>query len=196
MIDKLSELLENQSSSKVYKIFMTEAIFWNLIEQSRAESKTRPKQIFQILEEKVARLSRDQILRFDLILHEFLRVWYRANILAAATIINVSCELDELNEFETFIIMQGKEIWEQALKNPDSLADLEIEDEAKCVELFEVPEKAYAQATGEEDFEMVHVDYQAQNLIGKLDLWQDEKGKVDKIKLKTLLPRLYEKWWE
>ena len=69
MIDKLSELLENQSSSKVYKIFMTEAIFWNLIEQSRAESKTRPKQIFQILEEKVARLSRDQILRFDLILH-------------------------------------------------------------------------------------------------------------------------------
>ena len=175
---------------------MTEAIFWSLIEQSRAESKTRPKQIFQILQEKLASFSGDEILRFDHILHEILRFGYRSNMLAAATIINVSSELDELNEFEAFIIMQGKEVWDQALKNPDSLADLEIEDEAKCPELLEIPEKAYEQATGEEDFEMVHVDYQPQNLIGKLELWQDEKGKVDKVKLKSLLPRLYAKWWE
>jgi hypothetical protein len=175
---------------------MTEAIFWSLIEQSRAESKTRPKQIFQILQEKLTRFSSDEILRFDHILHEILRFGYRSNMLAAATIINVTSDLDELNEFESFIIMQGKEVWDNALKNPDSLADMEVEDEAKCSELLEIPEKAYEQASGEEDFEMVHADYQPQNLIGKQDLWQDEKGKVDKVKLKALLPRLYAKWWE
>jgi len=175
---------------------MNETIFWNLIHQSQAESKVKPSAIFQILEEKLARLSGDEILHFDQILHERIRVGFRSNLLAAATIINAGVDLDELSDFEAFILMRGKEIWENALKNPDSLAEVDFEDDFICTEIWSVPEKAYEQATGQEDFEMVHFEYQPQNLIGSQDIWQDGKGKPDNDKLKVLLPKLYQKYFE
>ncbi len=175
---------------------MNETIFWHLIEISLAESRVKPNAIFQILQEKLARLSGDEILRFDQILHELVRVGFRSNLLAAATIINAGSDLDELSDFEAFILMQGKQIWDQALKNPDSLADLEYAGDFVCTEIWSVPERAYEQATGQEDFEMMHFEYQPQNLIGATDIWQDSKGKPDNQKLRTLLPKLYQKYFE
>ena len=175
---------------------MTEAIFWKLIDTAIAESKGSLKNALNILEEDVAKLPGDQILRFDLILHETARVGYRSNMLAAAYIINAGSDLDDLNDFLGFVIMQGQAIWQNALKNPDSLADIEIEDEALCTEIWELPEKAYERSTSQEDFEMIHFDYPVSNLIGTLQTWYSENDKADKEKLKELLPNLYNKWWE
>jgi len=175
---------------------MTETIFWDLINQSKAETIYKPDQFFNTLEEKLCRLDGDQILRFDMILHEVVRVGFRSNLLAAAYIINAGADLEDFQDFLGYLIIQGKEVWDNALKNPDFLADVEIEDEASCAKIWEIPSISYERVTGEEDFEMVHFDYMPNNLIGSPELWHDSNNKVDKNKLKELLPRLYEKWWE
>lgn len=175
---------------------MNETTFWNIIDKSHKEAKFNIHKTLDILEEELTRLEPDQILRFDMILHEMVRIGYRSNLLAAAYIINAGCEAEELPDFLAYLIIQGKEMWDKALKNPDILADLEIEDEANCNSLWEVPAVAYQRSSDMEDFEMVHYDYQPLNLIGNLDHWHDSNGKVDQTKLKEVLPNLYRKYFE
>jgi hypothetical protein len=79
---------------------------------------------------------------------------YRWDLWAAAYLLNGGCSDDGFDYFRGWLVAQGRAVWEQALADPDSLADAGVapdDDGVECEDILAVASDAYAQATGQDD---------------------------------------------
>jgi hypothetical protein len=109
---------------------VTEDEFWDHI---RATRRVDPETHTERLAARLAKLPEGDIL-------DFVRRWdeasaraYRRDLWGAAYLINGGCSDDGFQYFRWWLILQGRPVYEAALADPDTLAEvLDGEDEVEC----------------------------------------------------------------
>jgi Protein of unknown function (DUF4240) len=102
---------------------MTLDQFWEHIDATRDPDS---------LVERLAELPPDEILDFEYFWHTTSAQAYRWNLWGAAYLINGGCSDDGFIDFRSWLMLQGRKVFDAALANPDSLADVVDGDEAEC----------------------------------------------------------------
>lgn len=169
---------------------MNEQIFWELIDQSKSEANGDPEVLRERLVSKLSKYSTEEILEFDRILDKYSAEAHTSELWAAAYIINGGCSDDGFDYFIGWLISQGREVYETALKNPESLADIisdEEAGEADFEDFLYIAYDAYTAHTGKEDF--FDVVERADRPEVELT-WNEDEEELEKM-----FPGLVEKFW-
>ncbi len=129
---------------------MTEEEFWAFIDKSREESAECEAQA-AALAWLLSAQSAQAIQSFDGIFAAKRADAYRWDLWGAAYLINGGCSDDGFEYFRCWLIGQGREVFEKALNNPDSLADILSggEDDLECEDLLHAADKAHEDLIGE-----------------------------------------------
>jgi len=126
---------------------MTSDEFWDHIKATKRQDLDEH---VERLVKRLAKLPPDEILDFEHWWHVSSAQAYRWNLWGAAYLINGGCSDDGFIDFRTWLMLQGRKVFDAALANPDSLADLKVEeDEAGC-QCYPATQ-AWFQATGQDD---------------------------------------------
>ena len=132
---------------------MTKDDFWNLIEKSKqlvgdGDCYDQAEIVQSLLEE----LNPTDIEDFDRFYDEMRLESYDQQLWAAAYIINGGCSDDGFEYFRGWLISRGKEVFENAVKDPGTLvSEIPKEDEdLEYEDMLYVARNAYEKKTGEE----------------------------------------------
>lgn len=128
---------------------MTETDFWALIESTRADDADTHA---ERLTARLAKRDPKEILAFGHLWERLRDDAYTWPLWGAAYLINGGCSDDGFTDFRSWLILQGEATYREALASPDSLANLQIEDDEASCECYIAPD-AYQTATqaGEHD---------------------------------------------
>ena len=119
--------------------------FWQLVETTRGQP-DRAEALARLLEP----LDPDEIVRFRLVYDDLLQSAYTVDLKGAAYTINGGCEDEGFVLFREALIERGRAIFEAAVRDPDSLADVVTPGEpiAETEGLGNAPAMAWAAKTG------------------------------------------------
>ena len=133
--------------------------FWALIEDSRRQVPD-PADGEQVAAQATALLSvyrREEIVAAGQALRELMAKSYRTPLWAAAYVINGGCSDDGFDYFRGWLIVQGREVFEHVVADPDALADLPVvraqepgEAFLECEDTLYIAARAHRAVTGEE----------------------------------------------
>lgn len=98
--------------------------FWRIIHDSKQESGGDTDAQVEWLQRTLETLPPEDIVAFDRIFTEYYFTSYRWDLWAAAYIINGGCSNDGFDYFRAGLIAQGEEVFTNALKDPETLADV------------------------------------------------------------------------
>ena len=112
---------------------MDERRFWDMLEETRPPARGRGllrrkpsgpdlEQHSERLVEALAALGAEEIADFDRIWHELSARAYRWDLWGAAYVINGGCSDDCFDYFRDYLISLGRDAYERALSDPESLA--------------------------------------------------------------------------
>lgn len=123
--------------------------FWKLIEDSGSGGD--PGERVESIEAELGERSAEEIVDFERHLADLLAASYTWKLWGAAYLINGGCSDDGFDYFRGWLIAQGRSVFEKAIADPDSLADLaDLEEDVECEEMLYVARSAYEAATQEE----------------------------------------------
>jgi hypothetical protein len=117
---------------------MDKGTFWKMIETAKARSKGDPFKQIKLLKAALEKLSPEQIVAFDKIFSQLKAESYRNELWAAAYIIQGGCSDDGFEYFRCWLIAQGQKVYEEALLDPETLADAIDYDEEEREEVLDV----------------------------------------------------------
>jgi len=125
--------------------------FWDIIERTRAAASDRdPDSYTDALAAILRQLSPEQVAEFGFRFTECLRAAYHWDLWHAAYLINDGCSDDAFEDFRAWLISRGREVFERAVRDPDSLAQLG--KQALFCSFFEellgVDDQVYEEMTG------------------------------------------------
>src|SRR4051812_16701293 len=126
--------------------------FWAVIEQSRRDTDGDLDQQLENLDQLLGQLPPAEIVSFGTILDQLLAASYKGDLWGAASLINGGCSDDGFDYFRRWVVAQGRRVYEDALRDPDSLAAVVEEGDCECEELSYVPIKAYERVTRRKDW--------------------------------------------
>jgi hypothetical protein len=98
--------------------------FWEIIDSARRENGGW-EEMYEPLVNRLAELAPNEILLWQNIFDEYQSLSYKTKLWAAAYIINGGCSDDGFDYFRGWLTAQGKKVFLNVLKDPDSLAELE-----------------------------------------------------------------------
>jgi len=108
--------------------------FWKIIDEARAEAGGW-EEMDGPLQDLLTELELDDLLLWAHIFDEYQRLSYKSKLWAAAYVINGGCGDDGFDYFRAWLTAQGREVFHEALRDPDCLAevsscegDVEFED--------------------------------------------------------------------
>ena len=96
--------------------------FWKIIENSKANSKNLIEQI-ESLKNELRKLTEIQIVEFDNRFIALKNKAYRWDLWGAIYLLRDGCSDDSFEYFREWLVGQGKEKFEAAIKNPESIKD-------------------------------------------------------------------------
>ena len=132
---------------------------WDLIETARdeAEDATDADAVADALVRDLAERDPEVIEAFDAALAALVAESYLTELWAAAYLVNGGASDDGFDYFRGWLIAQGRDVFEAAVADPDSLADvpavrgaIAAGEELECEAMLGVAWDAYEVATGEE----------------------------------------------
>ena len=103
---------------------MDDAAFWQLIAETRAAAGNETDGQSDLLEQSLRRLPADQIAQFERIRQGLDRRAYTYELWGAAYVIEDGCSDDCFRDFRGYLISLGRDPYEAALRDPDSLASV------------------------------------------------------------------------
>jgi hypothetical protein len=163
--------------------------FWQLIEITPAESGGNPERQAELLVQALLRMSIEDILGYQRIHDALEDRAYKADLWNAAFIIGEGCGNDRFMDFRAWLIAQGKATYENALRNPDMLADLILIEERYATQwegLLYVGAIVYRQKTNtENDIPRCH---------SPVPLTGTDVSPEDEEALRVLYPKLWAKF--
>lgn len=129
---------------------MTEDEFWAFISRSREKS-TECEQQASELAWLLSAQPAAEIQSFDDIFAAKRQEAYRWDLWGAAYIINGGCSDDGFEYFRCWLIGQGREVFDRAVAEPDSLADILTgdEDDVECEDLLYAADRAHEDLIGD-----------------------------------------------
>ncbi|MEU4995174.1 DUF4240 domain-containing protein [Streptomyces sp. NPDC021622] len=131
---------------------MDETEFWEIVDRTRVAAEGDPEDHADLLAERLLELEPDMVLDFARHFEARYNRAYRWDLWGAAWILLGGVSDDAFDYFRCWLIGQGREVFEGALHDPDSLADLledfdeEIDGDGE--ELGYAADEAYEQLTG------------------------------------------------
>ena len=124
--------------------------FWALIHQAKSACAHDMKAMETFILEQLVTLGPESAWNFHHILHAYSSLAYQYGLWDAAGIIKgYGCSDDGFIDFRAWLIAQGKEIYLAALRDPDTLAEIEPYGECCFESLSYVGSDAYEQLTGQ-----------------------------------------------
>ena len=133
--------------------------FWKLIEDARRQVPD-PADGEEVAARAAALLSaypREEIVAAEQVLGELMAWSYRTPLWAAAYVINGGCSNDGFDYFRGWLILQGREVFEHVVADPDALADLPVIRARalgaaclECEDTLYIASRAHRAATGED----------------------------------------------
>lgn len=134
---------------------MSDDTFWALIDQS-AKHESDPEQQLAVLKAGLSRLSPEEIEAFDAAFWRQMSRSYTWDLWGAAYIVHGGASDDGFEYFRRWLISKGRAVFEAALADPDSLADMLVADIDGVLEFEEfgyVASEAWAKRTGKSEDE-------------------------------------------
>ena len=129
---------------------MNEGRFWQLIDETRAEADGDLERHAELLEDRLADEEPAAVAEFDRLFRQKRADAYRWDVWAAAYVINGGCSDDCFEYFRNYVISLGRERFEATLRDPDSLAEIEIAEDPEAESLGYAALAAYERAAGDE----------------------------------------------
>ena len=132
---------------------------WDLVETAReqVEDADDADAVAAALVQELAERDPDVIEAFDLALAAVLAQSYTTDLWAAAYLINGGASDDGFDYFRGWLVAQGRDVFEAAVADPDSLAEVPAvrgatagDDELECEEMLSVAWDAYSAATDDD----------------------------------------------
>jgi hypothetical protein len=126
--------------------------FWTLIDAAGAAAGGEVELFGDTLSRVLSPLASDELVSFDSIFSQLISRAYRWDLWGAAYLVNGGCSDDGFVYFRAWLIMQGRDIYERALADPDSLAEVcdEPGEDAECEDVLYVADELYVVKTGSE----------------------------------------------
>jgi hypothetical protein len=118
---------------------MTSDQFWQVIEASKASSQGNQDAQVEALAAQLSALKPAEIAEFERRFVEQVDRAYHWDLCGAAYVIRGGCSDDSFMDFRSWLISMGREVYERALKDADSLADVALGTdpaEETCFEEF------------------------------------------------------------
>lgn len=148
-------------------------IFWELIEKSHKDSYKQMEKQVSLLVNLLATRSVEDIIEFELIFTKLFWDAYIARLWEAAYVIGCGCSDDGFYDFRAWLIGQGKEVYQKAIIDPESLADIletRHRNEISDGRLLDVTRNAHEIKTGSKLPQMLLAPYDGgiATLIGEL----------------------------
>jgi hypothetical protein len=184
---------------------MTDNQFWTLIETALEAGNGNFENQFPQLQTALETLSTDDLLEFQRIFDRLHQISYRANLWGAAFLMNGGASDDGFDYFRGWLISQGRKIFETALENPDSLADVIDEDaepdfEFENASILNIAVWVWEAKTGletDEFYKQLGTTPKQDVEFGDFDTWSDGAGDADATKCSAVYPQLWERFgWE
>lgn len=128
---------------------MTEDRFWEIVDGTLTAADNRERQQ-ELLYDRLLALSPEEVAGFHWL---FQRVVERSdcpNIEAAWNLIDGCGADDGYYDFRCWLVSRGRDAFEAALVDPDSLADIVRPDESTRFQGFDIADLVYKRLTGEE----------------------------------------------
>ena len=118
--------------------------FWELIDKTRSASSGNHRKQAELLVAELTKLTETEILNYQEILDDLQDKAYIAELWEVAYILDMGCGDDSFMDFRAWLIGQGKDIFDKALVNPESLVDyVEPGQETQSESLLYVAFEAY-----------------------------------------------------
>ncbi|MFJ6213836.1 DUF4240 domain-containing protein [Streptomyces sp. NPDC092296] len=131
---------------------MYETEFWQLIDDTRQAADGDPVDHADLLVERLADLTPDDVVDFARLFEMRFRRAYRWDLWGAAHLLLGGASDDSFDYFRCWLIGRGREVFEGALHDPDNLAELvpdfDEEEDGDAEELGYAADEAYEQLTG------------------------------------------------
>ncbi|MEV7198681.1 DUF4240 domain-containing protein [Streptomyces griseoluteus] len=131
---------------------MDETEFWELIDATREAAEGDPEEQADLLVDRLLQFDPDMVLDFARHFEARYNRAYRWDLWGAASLLLGGASDDAFDYFRCWLIGQGREVFEGALHDPDSLAELleEFDDEmdGDGEELGYAADEAYERLTG------------------------------------------------
>lgn len=168
---------------------MNENEFWMLIEEAKKKSKKDLSKQCELITAELSKKSVEEILDYDRIFRKYYAESYQSELWAAAYIINGGCSDDGFDYFRAWLIAQGREVFENALKDPESLVKVIKDDdgEVEFEDFIYIANDAYIKVTGKDDF----YDKASGFKYPEIHLSWNEDEKL----LEKMFPKLFKKFW-
>ena len=175
---------------------MNQQQFWDIIQGSLIAQNVEEQ--IEFLSNELAKLSKDNILEFDYLFrqkHEDAFTW---DIWAAAYTIQGGCSDDGFIDFRAWLVYRGKDVFEKALQNSDSLAELgreKLEESEESEDFYYLTADAYEEITGiegmdvEEDPNFKPVEFTE---LPRGQDWDEEN--LDQLKERN--PNIFKLFWK
>jgi len=131
---------------------MDETEFWELVDATREAAEGDPEEQADLLVERLVQMDPDAVLDFARHFESRYNRAYHWDLWGAAWVLLDGASDDAFDFFRCWLIGQGREVFEGAVHNPDSLADLlddfDEELDGDGEELGYAADEAYEQLTG------------------------------------------------
>ncbi len=183
---------------------MDKSRFWQMIDDARAEAAPSD-DIAPVLTLRLAALDVSDIMRWQQLFTAYQRLSYKNKLWAAAYTINGGCSDDGFDYFRGWLTAQGKAVFMQALADPDSLADVDVEmDEAFYEDMLGLGYMAYFKKMNmtQRDYTKFRAEYDAhplsddelREIAAEIHYAEDINTDWDEDDLASVVPRLSEKF--
>ncbi len=126
---------------------MNKEQFWRIVEDVRSSADPRDQgAILFALQEQLRKLPSAEIMEWQEIFQFYDDAAYRDELWAASGAMGAHCADDGFMDFRSWLISQGRDVYMAALRDPESLAEVDTEGQSLNFEEYAyVAPKAYAQ---------------------------------------------------
>jgi hypothetical protein len=175
--------------------------FWQIVELARAEVDdpvAEADEVAEAVTDRLAALPLDEIVEFELVLDQVQADSYRWDLWAAAYLINDGCSDDSFEDFRGWLVAQGREVWEAAVADPDSLAgiitpDLVEEDATWSEDMLGAAAEAFERVTGDDEafYDALESAQEEEEPAGPVEPAGESFDFDDPAEMRARLPRLF-----
>jgi hypothetical protein len=176
---------------------MSEEEFWSIISNARNKS-TNSEELALHVTRTLEKQSIDSILGFDYWFSKFHYGSCTSDLWCTAYVAMRGCTEDAFDYFRAWIIGQGKEVFEAALKEPDTLVavlDSAGADRLENEALLVAAPRAYEAKTGKGIKVFYEVLDQYETDFGSFAQLELNWSKQDEESMRRICPKVFERFW-
>ena len=170
-------------------------VFWEIIEKSLKNTNDEDAQL-AFLRDEIGKLTLKEIIGFRIQTDALLYDTYNSEMWCAGYIMNGGCSDDAFEYFRNWVISRGKEVYNNAKANPDSLINAITEgvDYYGFESFWYVALEVFEQKTGKDLYDYIDYDVVNKREGSYVDFeftWEEDEPES----MRKICPKLYAKLW-